>query len=101
MVKAAADEIATPPLQFDPPTALAYHFVQAAPVETTVSAGIVLDRKPGRELDTLFASADELLYRAKTGGRNRFELRVLSADGEARADATLGSAPHAVTLAPA
>ena len=75
--------------------------IGGAPVETTVSAGIVLDRAAGRELDSLFASADELLYRAKTGGRNRFELRVLSADGEARAEAALGSPPRAVTLAPA
>ena len=58
-----------------------------APVETTVSAGIVLDRKAGHELDSLFASADELLYRAKTGGRNRFELKVLPADGRASAEA--------------
>ena len=69
------------------------------PVETTVSAGIVLDRKAGYELDSLFASADELLYRAKAGGRNRFELRVLPADGEARAEVALGGAPRVVTLA--
>jgi diguanylate cyclase (GGDEF)-like protein len=70
-------------------------------VETTVSAGIVLDRKAGRELDSLFASADELLYRAKTGGRNRLELRVLPEHGEARTEAAIGVAPRAATLAPA
>jgi hypothetical protein len=53
------------------------------------------------ELDSLFASADELLYRAKTGGRNRFELKVLPADGGASAEATLGGAARGVTLAPA
>ena len=75
--------------------------ISGAPVETTVSAGIVVERKGDSELDSLFASADELLYRAKTGGRNRFELKVLSADGEARAEAAHGAVPHAVTLAPA
>jgi diguanylate cyclase (GGDEF)-like protein len=70
-------------------------------IETTVSAGIVLDREAGRELDSLFASADELLYRAKTGGRNRFELRELPVDGEARAGAARGDAPGAVILASA
>jgi len=67
-------------------------------VDTTVSAGIVVDRKADCELDSLFACADELLYRAKTGGRNRVELRVLPVHGEARAEATIGGAP---TLAPA
>ena len=75
--------------------------VGEAAVETTVSAGIVLDREAGRELDSLFASADELLYRAKTGGRNRFELRVLPEHGHARAEAPIGAAPDAATMAPA
>ena len=75
--------------------------IGGAPVDTTVSAGIVFDRKAGSELDDLFAGADELLYRAKTSGRNRFELQVLPADGEARAEAALGGAACAVTLAPA
>jgi diguanylate cyclase (GGDEF)-like protein len=75
--------------------------VGGASVETTMSAGIVLDREASRELDSLFASADELLYRAKTGGRNRFELRVLPEHGEARAEAATGAVREAATLAPA
>ena len=72
-----------------------------AAVETTVSAGIVLDREGSRELDSLFASADELLYRAKTGGRNRLELRVMPEHGEARREAAVGGAPATAAMASA
>lgn len=44
-----------------------------APIRITVSTGIVpLDRT--RSAADLFRAADEALYRAKTGGRNRLEL---------------------------
>jgi diguanylate cyclase (GGDEF)-like protein len=72
-----------------------------AAVKTTVSAGIVLDQQACHELDSLFARADELLYRAKTGGRNRFELEVLPADLGASAAVATGGAVRALTLAPA
>ena len=38
---------------------------------TTVSIGITTDHDGERTLDTLITRADEALYRAKTGGRNR------------------------------
>ncbi len=40
----------------------------------TVSVGAVCERDPGLDTQTLLARADETLYRAKTGGRNRVML---------------------------
>jgi diguanylate cyclase (GGDEF)-like protein len=40
----------------------------------TVSVGAVCERKPGISIETLLGRADETLYRAKAGGRNRVML---------------------------
>jgi diguanylate cyclase (GGDEF)-like protein len=45
----------------------------AGPVSVTVSVGVA-EHKPGDTLDTLLARADDALYRAKQGGRNRVQV---------------------------
>jgi diguanylate cyclase (GGDEF)-like protein len=42
-------------------------------VSVTVSVGVA-EHKPGDTLDTLLARADDALYRAKQGGRNRVQV---------------------------
>jgi len=45
----------------------------AGPVAMTVSVGVAVSDKPPLELDALIFAADQALYRAKQGGRNRVE----------------------------
>jgi len=73
--------------------------IGGAPVETTVSAGIALDRKAALDLDSLFASADKLLYQAKMKGRNRFELKVLLGDDGANTETAPAEVARTITLA--
>jgi len=50
----------------------------ALPEKVTVSLGVAaLDPAPGRSLHELTIAADAALYRAKMGGRNRYELAVI------------------------
>ena len=56
------------------------------PVEATISIGVAVIQHPTQDLATLLEQADQALYRAKNGGRNRVELSTLTeAAGDAAA----------------
>jgi len=51
----------------------AAHDVEGNTVEATVSIGVAICDARSFDIVTLLSAADEALYRAKTGGRNRIE----------------------------
>jgi len=55
--------------------------VSGGPVDITVSIGVCLGIPGRHDLETLLKAADEALYRAKAGGRNRCEEGVLAGAG--------------------
>ncbi|MEJ0070996.1 MAG: GGDEF domain-containing protein [Pseudomonadota bacterium] len=76
---------------------------EAGPVRFTVSIGIATYRS-GVPLDAVIESADQALYRAKQGGRNRVELAISGSGGRTRRwvnslsfDAAIGCAQYALS----
>jgi diguanylate cyclase (GGDEF)-like protein len=54
--------------------------IDGRPVKATVSTGMVTSENDAFEIPTLLARADQALYRAKEGGRNRLEVAQPQAD---------------------
>jgi diguanylate cyclase (GGDEF)-like protein len=61
------------------------------PLAATVSIGVAIIQDPLEDLSSLLAKADQALYLAKAGGRNRVELAPLDLLGEAEQPVRAGA----------
>jgi two-component system, cell cycle response regulator len=64
-----------------------------AEVQPTISAGLVIAADPNLDSATVLARADELLYLAKRGGRDRIESTVLGDEVDAAHSGQPGGSP--------